>query len=409
MSIQYNRQYRVLAPEDEDDSAYLQGGGGGGNTGGGGGGGNTPEPTPEPTPENPTPSDPLVPFVNYEIAISSNLQNEIGDFIKLKYEIIEGGDTRDSGDLLLSDFNTDGLQILKSTLTSGVLNLYLENTLPSNYSISKIYYINREIEKKYPTDYTKWNVGGNFIGMQASELLTGGVAVAVILEKTINAPKPTISLDSTNYSKQIKDSDTDGIVNIKFTQTDSDFIDFYIASDKKIRVEAAKGSFLLSFKKDFNGIYGSKKIIAVPYSDLYGTGDKSEILLNFISVNDFPSITEITYVDNIDVPSFSDLEIEYEVKYTTFSTSFIDVDLLLKDKTKISLFKKLAPNGLFKINLKQLKDKFSGWNGSDNVTLTLKPINTFGETELVGNDYEIKTNILYPLIQLDEDVIKKSI
>jgi hypothetical protein len=252
-------------------------------------------------------------------------------------------------------------------------------------------------------------VGNGFIGMQASELLTGGVAVAVILEKTINAPKPIISLDFANYSKQIKDSDTDGIINVKFNQTNCDFVDFYIASDKKIRVEAAKGSIELLFKKDFGGVFGSKKIIVVPYSDLYGTGDKSEILLNFISVNDFPSITEITYVDNIDVPSFSDLEIEYEVSYTTFSTSFIDVDLLLKDKTKISLFKKLIPNGSFKINLKQLKDKFAGWNGSDNVTIYLKPTNTSGQNVLIGNEYEIKTSILYPRLNLNEDIIKKSI
>ena len=434
MSIRYNRQYKrdvdidgPIGPntdiqnEFNNNDVYLGGGGGGGTyyiapT-------NPPIDdliyTPgfevpivdviEPTPENPTPNEQIIPYVNYEIVISSNLQNEIGDFVKLKYEIIEGGDTRDEGSLLLSDSNTDGLQLPKSILSLGVLNLYLENTLLPNYSISKIYYTNKQTAEKYPTNYTKWKIGNNFIGMQSSELLTGGVAVAVILEKTINAPKPTISLNSTNYSKQIKDSDTDGIVNIKFSQTDCDFIDFYIASDKKIRVESTKGSFELSFKKDFSGIFGSKKIIVVPYSDLYGTGDKSEIILNFISVNDFPSITEITYVDTIDVPSFSDLEIEYEVKYTTFSTAFVDVDLLLKDKTKISLFKKLTPNGSFKINLKQLKDKFSGWNGSDNITLILKPTNTFGEAELVGNDYEIKTSILYPLINLDEDIIKKAI
>ena len=273
----------------------------------------------QPIPKNPTPNDPIVPYVNYEIAISSNLQNEIGDFVKLKYEIIEGGDTRVEGNLLLSDSNTDALQIPKSILSLGVLNLYLENTLPPNYNISKIYYTNKQIAEKYPLDYTKWNIGNNFIGIQASELLTGGVAVAVILEKTINAPKPTISLDSTNYSKQIKDSDTDGIVNIKFSQTDCDFIDFYIASDKKIRVESTKGSFELSFKKDFSGIFGSKKIIVVPYSDLYGTGDKSEIILNFISVNDFPSITEIVYPSSIDIPSFSDYNIQYDVKYTSFA------------------------------------------------------------------------------------------
>jgi hypothetical protein len=402
----------MAAPEDEV-IGFIDGGdvylGGGGGPSGGGGGGNPAGG--DPPAGDPVTGEPQVPIskINYEIAISSNLQEEVGDFIKLKYDILSKGTIQEQGDILLSEYNTDGLSSVQEVLKTGVLNLYLENNLPSNYSISKIYYANKLIATKNPTDYTKWKVGSGFIGMQASELLTGGVAVAVILEKTINAPKPITSFDATNYSKQIKDSDTDGIINIKFSQTNCDFVDFYIASDKKIRVEAAKGSIELLFKKDFGGVFGSKKIIVVPYSDLYGTGDKSEILLNFISVNDFPSITEITYVDNIDVPSFSDLEIEYEVSYTTFSTSHVDVDLLLKDKTKISLFKKLTPNGSFKINLKQLKDKFAGWNGSDNVTIYLKPTNTSGQNVLIGNEYEIKTSILYPRLNLNEDIIKKSI
>ena len=181
---------------------------------------------------------------------------------------------------------------------------------------------------------------------------------------------------------------------------------FFSESDIYITVFS---SLKVSFKNDFSGVFGSKKIIVVPGSDLYGTGDKLEILLNFISVNDFPSITEIVYTDLIDIPAFSDLNIEYDVKYSTFSTSFIDVDLVLKDNTKIALFKKLNANGSFKINIKELAAKFNGWNGSDNVTLILKPINNLGENELIGNEYEIKTNILYPLISLDEDIIKKSI
>ena len=421
MSIRYNRQYKMLAPGVNDDDVYLQGGGGSGNNsgnagGGNGGGGNT----------NYTPIVEEAVSVNYEIAASSNLQNEIGDKIKLKYEIRTEARVIQTGDFLVSDGNTDNQSILSSYLPNATLNIYVEKTLPQNYYITKIYYTNKQIANWYPTDYKRWNIlfekvdyvpdynspgptQIDFIGMQATELLTGGVAVAIIVEKETLYPKPIVSFDSTNNSKQIKDSDTDGIVNIKFKQTDSDFVDFYIASDKKIRVDAAKGDIELSFKKDFNGIFGNKKIIVVPYSNLYGTGDKSEIILNFISVNDFPSITEITYVDNIDVPSFSDLEIEYEVKYTTFSTSYVDVDLLLKDKTKVSLYKKLTPNGLFKINLKQLKDKFLGWNGSDNVTLYLKPSNASGDNILIGNEYEIKTSILYPLLNLDESIIKKSI
>ena len=436
MSIRYNRQYRRDVDIDgpvgpttneqgqnwdflSNNDLYFGGNTGGGNNVGGGGT-TTPEPTPvvdepiesTPTPENPTPNDPLEPtdpLINYEIAFSSNLQNEIGDKIKLKYEVRSEDSIIDSDSLMLSDLNTDNKSVKKSHLINGTLNIYLENTLSTNYSITKIYYANKQNSTKYPTDYSKWNKGDNFIGVPAKELLTGGIAVAVILEKVINVPKPIVYLDSTNYSRQIKESDTDGIVNIKFTQTDSDYVDFYIASDKKIRVNASTGFISLSFKKDFDGIYGSKKIIVVPYSDLYGTGDKIETILSFISVNDFPSITEINYTDTIDIPSFSDLNIDYEVTYKTFSTSHVDVDLLLKDKSKISLFKKLNANGLFKINLKQLAEKFSKWNGSDNITLYLKPTNTSGTTELIGNEYEIKTSILYPSITIDEDIIKKSI
>jgi len=425
MSIRYNRQYKMLAPGVNDDDLYLQGGGGSGNNngnGGGGGGNNNDNGNGDNT--DPTIIVPEDILINYEIATSCNLQNEIGEKIKLNYEIRSNDIIVESGSLLVSDKNTDNKSILESRLTNGTVNIYVEKTLPPNYSISKIYYVNKQIADKYPTDYTHWETlfkyveyvpfsantnSLDFLGIQGSELLGGGLAVAFIVEKVIDSPKPIVYFDSTNNSKQIKDSDLDGIVNIKFSQTDCDFVDFYIASDKKIRVEAARGNVELSFKKDFTSIFGSKKIIAVPYSNLYGTGDSSEIVLNFISVNDFPSITEIIYVDNIDVPSFSDLEIEYEVIYTTFSTSYVDIDLLLKDKTKVSLFKKLPPNGSFKINLKQLKDKFVGWNGSDNVTLYLKPTNTAGENVLIGNEYEIKTSILYPRLNLNEDIIKKSI
>jgi hypothetical protein len=420
MSIKYNRQYKVAAPDNEEAIGFLDGegvylggggpsGGGGGSTGGGNSGGGTGGGTGDGnTGGDVVVEEPIIPLVDYEIAIGSNLENEVGDLIKLKYEIRSSESVLDSDEILLADGSTDNKSILESLLKDNVLNIYLENTLPSNYSIVKIYYTDKQTAINYPSDYTKWKVGNTFIGQQATELKRG-VAVAVILEKEISVAKPVILLESSTYTKQIKDSDTDSIINIKFTKTDCDFVDFYIATDKKIRVNASNGFVSLSFKNDFSGVFGSKKIIVVPGSDLYGTGDKLEILLNFISVNDFPSITEIVYTDSIDIPAFSDLNIEYDVKYSTFSTSFIDVDLVLKDNTKITLFKKLNANGSFKINIKELAAKFNGWNGSDNVTLILKPINNLGENELIGNEYEIKTNILYPLISLDEDIIKKSI
>ena len=364
----------------------------------------------KPTPENPTPNIDIIPdpIINYELSIVSNLQNEIGDFVNINYELISNGLTT-SGNLKLSASNTDGLKSNKSTLVNGILNIYLKNTLPSNYNIKKIYYTNRINAEKNATDYTKWSIGEDFIGVPAKELLTGGIAVAVIVEKIISSPKPTIFLNTTKYSKQIKDSDTDAIVNVDFKQIDCDYIDFYLSETKTIRVESGRGNCALSFLNNFDGIYGNKKVIAVPYSDLYGTGDKVEITINFIAVNDFPSITEIEYVDTIDIPAYSDLNIEYNVKYSSFAASSIDVFLVLKDKTKVGIFENLTPNGSFKISLKDLATRYSQWNGNDNVTLIFKPYNRSGIEELIGNEYEIKTSLTYPILQIDEDIIKKSI
>ena len=447
MSIRYNRQYRMNVDIDgpigpntnldqnnwdflNNNDLYLRGGIGGTFGGGGGGRTTTPvEPMPtDPTPTNPSPDavpDDFDPEVNYEIAASSNLKNEIGDNIKLKYEIRSQDLIVNSGDLILSNSNTDNQSTTKSYLANGTLNIYFEKTLPPNYSIARIYYANKEIANKYPTDYTRWETffkkidyvplgapqqsGPDFLGLPASELLTGGVAVAFIVEKEINYPKPTITLNTTNYSKQIKDSDNDTFININFTSSDCDYVDFYLSETKTIRVDAKEGNCRLSFLNNFDGIYGNKKIIIVPYSNLYGTGDKTEITINFITVNDFPSITEIKYVDSIDIPAYSDLNIDYDISYSTFAATSVDIYLELKDKTKIGLFKSQSPNGNIKINLKTLRETYSGWSGSKDVTLIFKPINNGGQNTLEGNEYQIKTLLLYPLLQIDENIIKTSI
>jgi hypothetical protein len=445
MSIKYNRQYKVPAASDidgpigpqtneqqndfgfyNDNSAYL--GGGGGAPSGGGTYYSAPLNPPmddliytpglevpvvdviKPTPENPTPNIDVIPdpIINYELSISSNLQNEISDFVNIDYELISNGLTT-SGNLKLSSSNTDGLKSNKSTLVNGILNIYLKNTLPSNYNITKIYYTNKLNAEKSQTDYSKWSVGDNFIGIPAKELLTGGIAVAVIVEKIISLPKPTITLNTTNYSKQIKDSDKDTIINVSFIQQDCDYIDFYLSESKFIRVDATKNNCTLSFLNNFNGIYGNKKIIIVPYSNLYGTGDKTEITINFIAVNDFPSVTEIDYTDTIDIPAYSDLNVDYTIKYSTFAATSVDVYLQLKDKSKIGLFQSLSPNGSITINLKTLRDTYPNWAGSTNITLSFRPINNGGETSLTGNDYDVTTSITYPAFQIDESIIKKSI
>ena len=182
MSIRYNRQYKrnvdiegPIGPTTNDqgqnwdflsnNDLYLNGGG---SFGGGGGGGSfggdvgRPDPTPAPvvpTPTNPVPDSPLDtpdPLINYELSIVSNLQNEIGNFLNLDYELVSTGLTT-SGTLKLSASNTDGLKSNKSTLINGSLKLYLKNTLPADYSIKKIYYANQIVAKKNKTDYHWYN------------------------------------------------------------------------------------------------------------------------------------------------------------------------------------------------------------------------------------------------------------
>ncbi len=372
--------------------------------------GNPPVLSIEPSPINPTP-DPIVAdyLVNYEIIFTSNLQNEVGDLLSLEYNINSGDTILDSDKITLTDYNTDTKTLLKSSLTNSNVSLNIKGDLPTNYKILKIYWANRRIAETNPNDFTRWNSSNRINTIPSSELLTGGLAVSVIIEKEINADKPIISLSNTKYDLNVKDSDFDSTLPIKFSSSNTDFIDFYLSPDKKIRVDATKGFVDLSFKNDFSGVYGGKKIIIVPYSNLYGTGDRVEIIANFISVNDFPSITQIIAPSSIDVPAFSDLQMEYEVEWNSFAVSSVDVDLLQKDNTKVSLFKNLSPNGKFKINLRDLSNKFPKWNGSDNITLKFKPYNRFGAQELVGNEYEIKTSLSIPSITLDENILKKTL
>ena len=356
------------------------------------------------------PIDPL-PSTNiaYEIAFASNFQSELGDILSLKYEIVDNSlNIVDGTTILLKNANTNDKVINSELLKNSYVNLEVKGELPEGYTYSSIYYTSRGNAERNSTEFSSWNKVGQFFKIQSSEL-AGGIVVAAILKKDVKVAKPEISVSNFKYDAEIKESDVDKIVNVTFSTNNADYVYAYVNADSPLRVSASQGYISLFFNKDFRSEYGTKKIYLVPVSDLYGTGDRVEVLVNFIAINDFPSITQIIYPDSIDVPSFSDLQIDYEVQYNSFAVSSIDVELLAKDNSRIGLFKNLPPNGAFKINLRELADRFSQWNGNDTVTLIFKPFNRGGEEELVGNEYTIITNIAYPTIRLDEDIIRKSI
>ena len=361
---------------------------------------------------NNLPALPLIPeiVINYEIGFSSNFKNELGEILKLNYEILSNSDEKvDSGAIKLVDGNTNNKSINKSVLENAYINLSIVGDISAAYLYKNIYYASLTIAQNSPEgDYSKWKSVGKAFRLTGKEL-SSGIVVIAILEKEINAAAPVIMVSDTKYNIQVKDSDLEKEVKISFRTENADEVVAYTSTDKYILTKADFGYITLYFQKDFNEVYGTKKVILTPKSKLYGTGERVEILITFTAINDYPSITQVLFPEAIDVPSFSDLQIEWEVEYNTFATSFVDVFLLLKNKTKVGLFEKLAPNGSFKINLRNLADRFPQWNGSDNISLYLLPRNNGGSEALIGNEYEIVTQIFYPSIYLDEDSIKKSI
>ena len=349
-------------------------------------------------------------LINYEIAFTSNFKNELANVLNLEYQIVRAtNDLMESDSVLLLDGNTDNKTITKSIVDNGSVNFNIVGNLPDGFEYTSIYYANKAISDLHPTDYSKWNIVNKAFSISTKELLSGGIAVAAILEKVIKVNTPKITQLTTQYNVSVKDSDTEKIINITFTTTDSDFVDVYVSNTKTIRVPATQGYINLFFQKDFGGTYGSNKIYLVPVSNVYGTGNRIENIITFSSVNDFPSITEIVYPTTISVPSFSDYNIKYDVKYTSVAASSVDVYLQLSDKTFQKILSSITPNGSFSINLKTLKDTIKNWAPSIGVILKLKPTNNSGEQSLEGNDYEIKTELLLPNIFLNEDLIKKSI
>ena len=351
--------------------------------------------------------------IEYEIAFSSNFRQDLAENVVLSYTIFANdGTISDSGKLSLLDSNV--IRNIESQNLNGRVDFKIDYVnKPAEYSLTNVYQTTNtaKLAEAQPDsiDFTKWNNQNSAFSLPAQQLKSG-VSIVVFFEKEINVARPIISLDTTQYSVQVKDSDLEKEVNIPFKVSNTDNVRVYIdGRADTILVPASNGFVTLYFQKDFSEVYGTKKIILVAESSQYGTGDSVTGLVTFTAVNDFPSITEITFTDTIDVPSFSDLNIDLTYEYSSFATSTIDVDLKANDGSRISLFKSLTPNGNISINLKTLRDKFSDWSGNDGLTLIFKPFNRSGSEELIGNEYEIKTQLILPSIQIDENIFGAAI
>jgi hypothetical protein len=359
----------------------------------------------QPTP--PPPADVVTvdnPMVGYEVLFNSNIKELTT--LSLKYQIVFEDTIFLTSEVKLTD-NSIGT-IPKNILDGGFVNFEIKGNVPDGIFIKNIY---SGIAQQFGSDSVNYDrlTKQSYAFRVPASLLNSGLGVVIEAEREIKSESPTLVLNQTQYNVNVKDSDTEKSIVIPFNTEFADSVLVYLSADKILEIPASDKEVTIFFQKDFNEVYGSKKIFFVPTSKKFGTGTRVETILTFTAINDFPAITEIIYAESIDVPSFSDYNIDYEVSYSSFAVSSVDVWLKQKDGSKIGLLSNQPPNGSIKINLKKLRENYPNWVGSNNITLILKPYNRSGAEELIGNEYEVLTKLTLPTLSLNEDIITNAL
>jgi hypothetical protein len=259
------------------------------------------------------------PLAEFEIVFSSNFKNELGDSVSLSYQIVsQTNDIVKTGTISLSNANVIGT-IDRNVLDNGSVNFQINGSLPDGISFTNIYHgLASQIGNPSQINYGALTNVPTAFSVPASKLRNSLVIIANA-EKVIKFAEPSIRLDNTQFDVRVKDSDTEKSIIIPFFTQQADSVLVYLSPDKTLNVPASDKQVTIYFQRDFQEVYGQKRIILVPVSNGFGTGNRIEALVTFTAVNDYPSITETTYADLIDIPSFSDFNIEYELKYSTFS------------------------------------------------------------------------------------------
>jgi hypothetical protein len=344
------------------------------------------------------------PMVGYEILFDSNIKELTT--LRLKYQIVFEGNIGVDGELQLSDNHIGSIP--KNVLDGAVVNFEIKGNVPDGIFIKNIY---SGTTQQFGSDSVNYDrlTKQNYAFQLPASLLNAGLGVVIEAEKEIKTESPVVVLNQTQYNVNVKDSDTEKSIVIPFNTQFADSVLVYLSADKVLEIPSSDKEVTLFFQKDYNEVYGSKKIFFVPTSKKFGTGTRVEAIVTFTAINDFPAITEVIYAQSIDVPSFSDFNIDYEVSYSSFAVSSVDVWLKQKDGSKVGLLNNQPPNGSIKINLKKLRENYPNWVGSNNITLILKPYNRSGAEELIGNEYEVLTKLTLPTLSLNEDIITNAL
>jgi len=278
---------------------------------------------------SPSPADVVTvdnPMVGYEVLFNSNIKELTT--LSLKYQIVFEDTIFLTSEVKLTD-NSIGT-IPKNILDGGFVNFEIKGNVPDGIFIKNIY---SGIAQQFGSDSVNYDrlTKQSYAFRVPASLLNSGLGVVIEAEREIKSESPTLVLNQTQYNVNVKDSDTEKSIVIPFNTEFADSVLVYLSADKILEIPASDKEVTIFFQKDFNEVYGSKKIFFVPRSKIFGTGTRIEAIVTFTAINDFPSITEVIYAESIDIPSFSDYNIEYDVSYSSFAASSVDVWLRQKD------------------------------------------------------------------------------
>ena len=336
---------------------------------------------------------------DFKLNLNSNFSNELENSFSLKYEIVKLNQVILTGNLTPTVDSTDLLSLSEEILNSSNVVFSVVGDLPKNFTFENI-----KIKKGAVISFSPDIASSTdrILTIPASNLKSGNVDIDVTFAK--NIPQPVVSTIDTQYNDQVKDSDSDKVIEIPFTTSNANSINVTFPNGSVRNITTT--SFSVSFKNDLGGSFDLQKLILTPVFDNI-LGASKEVFVKFVRINNTPDIVSVSYPASIDIPAFSDYNIEYEVKYEASNTTHVKVELLQKDNTKIVYLDKLTPIGSFKVNIKALKQKFVNWEG--NISFIFTSINNAGDVTLSSNTYSYTTNVIYPTIQMDEDLINTSL
>ncbi len=185
--------------------------------------------------------------------------------------------------------------------------------------------------------------------IQAEELLTlksgeigNRIAIASLYKKRIEyTPKITIlDTDGLLFEVPFSERNLERIIEIPYDGLEfANGVEVYVGErvPRIIRLTNTTGLISLSYEKDFGLTTGEKVVqisaVYIENGEVKNRAASGVFNINIVPVDDFPNLLTIYAPKRIDIPANKNYDTNYDIKLTaTEETSYVDVELVIKDK-----------------------------------------------------------------------------